>query len=94
MNMKSLLVASVLGVTLTVVSNAAADAPAVPAPAAATFSGLPGGRVPAAPKGKAPAFIPARESVQGFFVEKGQGSRNNEFVNVLGSPAQAKARGL
>ena len=98
--MKSQLLGSVVAVTLTVASNAAAEAPAspssnsnaVPAPAAATFSGLPGGRVPAAPKGKAPAFIPARETTAGFFVEKGQGSRNNEFVNVLGSAPQAKAR--
>lgn len=94
MNTKSLLLGSVVAVTLTVASNAAAEAPAVPAPAAATFSGLPGGRVPAAPKGKAPAFIPARESVAGFFVEKGQGSRNNEFVNVVGSAAQVKSRSL
>ncbi|MBS2011268.1 MAG: hypothetical protein JST00_00035 [Deltaproteobacteria bacterium] len=88
--MKSLLLGSIVAVSLVIGGTAAAEAPATPAPAAATFSALPGGRVPVAPKGKAPVAIGAGERVPGFFVERQQGRA--DFVNLLGGAAQAKAR--
>lgn len=92
--MKKVILGSLVVSALAFASNAAADAPAtVPAPAAATFSGLPGGRVPPAPKGKGPTSIGAGERTAGIFLDRPQNGRgNNEYVNVVASPAAAKAR--